>query len=148
MKIAEYVDNVRLFLQDMVGYNDLTGGKVETDDSVISLAVNMELSNYNNSDPVLSAYTLENFPAPYELIKGATGRALMSASFRKNRNNLPYNDGGVSVSKDAQGPVYERSALILLQEWKEFITRHKAQRNRDSFTGFYSPLDDSPYYDL
>jgi len=140
MNRASYVSNIRTLLQDQEIYNELLGGKEELTDSEITLALMMELEYYNNVPPALDQYELEDFPAPYQLINGAAGRSLLSVCNRHDRNRLEYNDGGVSVRVNDKADRYRPMAAAMLQEWREFVLRHKVSRNMAGFTDTYSPM--------
>jgi hypothetical protein len=149
MTSAQFIEKIRSYLQDTAGYNELLDDEEELSDSEIELSLNIELDYFNNIPPMSVTSTTEDFPAPYMLILGAAGRAILSASVRHDRNRLEFNDGGVSVRVNDKSQPYKIVADGLLREWREFVLKYKTAANLAAFDDVYFPMGSaSSYYDL
>jgi len=99
----------RKFLRDTAKQNELRGVD-ESDDTIFKLAINMSISDWNTTPPLLAAVGLEDFPAFDWLIISTAMFVLQSAGVLQYRNELQYSDAGVSVNPWSKGPVYFQTA--------------------------------------
>lgn len=97
---AAFVALVRMMLRDHPQLNRLTTGR-ETSDGEIRAATAMTISIYNSIPPIFSAETrFSNFPSVAWLLIGTVGFILNSSNILRNRNNLQYSDGGITVDTE------------------------------------------------
>ena len=99
------IDMARKFLRDTPKLNELRGIE-ETDESVFKLAINMAISDWNSTPPLLAPVGLEDFPSFDWLIISTAMFVLMSAGVLQYRNELQYTDQGITVNPWSKGPAY------------------------------------------
>lgn len=99
------IDATRKFLRDTPKLNELKGIE-ETDDDVYKLAINMAISDWNSTPPLLTHVGLVDFPSFDWLIIATAMFVLQSAGVLQYRNELPFNDAGTTVSPWSKGPQY------------------------------------------
>ncbi len=99
------IDMARKFLRDTPKLNELRGIE-ETDESVFKLAINMSISDWNSTPPLLAPVGLEDFPSFDWLIISTGLFVLMSAGVLQYRNELQYSDQGITVNPWSKGPAY------------------------------------------
>lgn len=99
------INMIRKFLRDKPKLNELIR-KVENDDEDIIMAIQLAISDWNTTPPFLEPVKLENFPSLDWLILASSMYILESAGVLNYRNELPYNDGGITVSRWSKGPNY------------------------------------------
>lgn len=116
------IDVVRKFLRDNPKLNELRG-VMESDDDDIRLAINMAISDWNMTPPLLAPVGLNNFPIPNWLILATVVFVLQSAGILQYRNELPYNDSGISVNPWSKGPNYFKTAM----QWAQFVEQQKRE---------------------
>ena len=103
MQIEDYRTGVRLYLRDMAELNRLLHFEEENANEYIDLYINMALGFMNSIPPQVVMYNIATFPYPALLIHQSAIEALTSNSILQARNELTYNNGGVSVKvADAQ----------------------------------------------
>ena len=112
--INTVVNYVRLFLRDQPKLNKLTKMK-ENDDDEIRLAVHMAISDWNGTPPLLNPVGIEDFPLFDWLIVASAMFVLQSSGVLQHRNDLPFNDNGVSVNPWSKGPAYVNLAGMWAQ---------------------------------
>lgn len=99
------VDLIRRFLRDQPKFNKLI--KInETDDDEIKLAINMAISDWNSTPPLLTPVGLDNFPVFDWLIVASSMFILQSAGVLNYRNEMPVQDGGIVINPWGRGPNY------------------------------------------
>ena len=108
--LKEYRDVLRAFIKDNADLNRLLKFKQENEDSLLELYVNLALGFLNSIPPFIGPFTFANFPIPNLIIHQATIECLISNSIVQARNELTYNNGGITI-KIADGSRY----LNLLQ---------------------------------
>lgn len=99
-----FIAAVRAILLDHPQLNRLTAGR-ETSDGMIAMAANMAISMFNTMPPVFAnPYSFTNFPSVAWLTIGTIGWVLSSSAILRHRNQLSYQDGGITVdTENAQG---------------------------------------------
>jgi hypothetical protein len=129
---------LRLFLLDNEEFNRLLRRK-ETDDDRLGLALDLVLSDWNSTTPVITHVTYSNFPSLYLLILGGVAQCLRMQSLYQTRNALNYQAGGSSFSRSDKGPSYFSMAQNLLAEFEMKKLNMKIQSNVASgYGGFAS----------
>ena len=98
----EYRDNLRNFIKDHEELNRLLSFKVENLDSYLDLYLDMAVSFLNSMPPFVYTVSVDdpNFPFFSLIIHQATIEALISNSIVAARNDLTYNNGGITVKID------------------------------------------------
>lgn len=94
---AAYRDSFRNFLKDFEALNRLLEFKQESTDAWLDLYLNMAFGFLNSIPPYIGPFTWENFPIPNLLIHQASIECLVSNSIVQARNDITYNNGGVTV---------------------------------------------------
>ena len=114
------IEIIRRFLRDTPKLNELKG-KIESDDDDIKLAINMAISDWNNTPPLIAPVGLDNFPCPNWLIMASAMFILESAGVLQYRNELAYSDSGVTVNPWSKGPAYFNTAGM----WSKMVENQK-----------------------
>ena len=129
-------EELRNFIRDKAELNTLIGVQ-ETSDALLSVAIDDALDDWNNTPPIITRYTINNFPIKSLLKTGATIFVLRSAGIGKSRNHLTYNDGGISIEKDEKTGLYQSWIDRFEQLWEKRKSDYKMQLNlRACWGGF------------
>ena len=141
-------DALRRFINDLPQTNTLLAG-TELGDAVLDICIEMALSDFNNSAPVLQPYFIENFPMINVLMWGCVIQVLVSAGIMNARNELPYSAGGVSVNISAKSAPYQSWIQNLLVKYEKDKMDLKVFLNvQQAWGGIaseYSALGNAPY---
>lgn len=133
-----FVALVRTILRDHPQLNRLTKGR-ETSDGEIKIAMHMAISMYDSTPPVFvgGASTFTTFPSVGWLVIGTIGWVLNSSWILRQRNNLIYSDGGVSVDSEN---VASWGGIVQLWwgNYLSWIPQYKVAKNLNDAFG-YSP---------
>jgi hypothetical protein len=105
--IDDYRGWLRAFLKDHADKNRLLEFTEENTDDEIDLYLNMALGFLNFIPPFIQTYSYADFPIPTLVIHQATIECLISNGICHARNELTYNNGGVSL-KISDGDRYLR----------------------------------------
>ena len=142
MTILEYRDSLRAYIKDHETLNRLLKFVEENTEDELDLYIYMALGFLNYIPPYLGNTTINNFPMPPLIIHQATIECLISNSIVFARNDLTYNNGGVTV-KISDGDRYLR---ILQQLYRQtdmeikMYTQLKISMNISAaWGGVYSP---------
>lgn len=119
---------VRTFLRDTAKQNELRGID-ETDDKIIKLCINMAISDWNTTPPLLSPVGLEDFPKFDWLIVCTAMFVLQSAGVLQYRNELPFTDAGTTVNVWSKGPAYFNTAGFWAQQCEKQKVAYKVALN-------------------
>ena len=132
MDIKLYRDGLRDFLKDFSEINRLLNFNEENSDSQLDLYLNMALGFLSNVPPPSESYTdVSAFPIPSLLIHAAVEQCLLSNSIRQARNELTYNNGGISV-KVPDGSRYLQMLTAMSQQMNrelQMLTQRKVYLN-------------------
>jgi hypothetical protein len=133
--LYEFVREVRMYLRDFAELNRLITGE-ESSDRMIAWAVMDALDDINNSPPLISKYTVENFPNRSLLLRGAVISLLESVGIMQTRNQLNFSDGGIQVSVSDKAPMIMQWLNFLKSSYEDKKTRWKIAVNiQQAFTG-------------
>jgi len=110
LTITEYNTALRTFIKDFDFLNRLLKFKFENTSGELDLYLNMALSFLNAVPPYIGPFTFSTFPIPNLIIHQGTIECLTSNGIVAARNELTYNNGGITV-KVSDGSRY----LNLLQ---------------------------------
>lgn len=116
------VDLVRRFIRDQPKLNALIQ-KHESDEDEIKLAINMAISDWNSTPPLLPPVGLDNFPVFDWLIVASAMFVLQSAGVLQYRNEMPFNDSGITVNPWSKGPAYTNLAGM----WANMVETKKRE---------------------
>jgi len=112
MTLDGYREALRAFIKDHEGLNRLLKFVEENTNDELDLYINSALGFLSYIPPFLGNFTIDQFPMPILLIHQATIECLISNSIVQARNDLTYNNGGVTV-KAADGERYLRILQLL-----------------------------------
>lgn len=97
MDAKQYRDGLRTFLKDFQEFNRLLKFEEESSDDKLDLYLNMALGFLNGIPPNVATWGMADFPMPSLLIHQSAIEALISNTILQSRNELTYNNGGISV---------------------------------------------------
>jgi len=142
MTLVEYNTALRNFIKDKELLNRLLKFVIENEEEDLDLYINMALGFLQYIPPFLGNPTIEEFPMPALLIHQATIECLISNSIVQARNDLTYNNGGVTA-KVSDGERYLRLLQQLYRMADLEIAAYKqlkiAQNIAAGYGGVYSP---------
>lgn len=114
----------------------------ETDDDRLGFALDLVLSDWNSTTPVITHVNYSNFPSLYLLIMGGVVQCLRMQSMYQTRNALNYQAGGSSFSRSDKGPAYFGMAQNIAAEYEMKKLNMKIQGNvANGYGGFASEYD-------
>jgi hypothetical protein len=119
---------VRRYIRDQAPLNTLLAG-YETDDEGLDIAIELALSDFNTTAPVITNYTLKSFPSFIILLYGTVIQVLQSAGILQARNELDYSAGGVTVQISNKSGLYASWVDRLLSQYEVKKTNLKVQIN-------------------
>lgn len=108
---------LRLFLLDTPALNRLIL-KEESDDEILTFAIEMAISDWNSSAPILPPVNIGNFGSLYLLLHGAAIQVLKSQGLLQARNQLQYSAGGSSFSRHDKSPMYQSWMINFANEYE------------------------------
>jgi hypothetical protein len=115
LTLRDYRYTLRMYLKDFDQNNRLLNFTTENEIEYLDTYIYMALSFFNLIPPLINAETLGTFPIPNLIIHQATVECLLSNSIVFSRNDLTYNNGGVTLKvSDAN-----RYAMALQQLYRE-----------------------------
>lgn len=97
---------LRMFLQDTPAMNKLIVGE-ELTDQELGFAIDMCVSDWNSTAPLIRPVSVSKFPSLYLLMHGSACQALKMAGIRMSRNELNYQSGGSSFMRWNKTPQYQ-----------------------------------------
>ena len=129
---------LRLFLMDTEQLNRLLRRK-EIDDERLELALQLTISDWNTTTPMLYPVSIGNFPSLYLLIQGGAIQCLKMAGLYQSRNELSYNSGGTSVVRSNKTGLYQSWLQNMASEYEAKKINLKMQQNvANGYGGFNS----------
>jgi len=114
---AKALKYLRMFLQDTPELNRLIR-TYELTDEMLRFAIDMCISDWNSTPPVITARNLENFPSLYLLMHGSAIQALKMAGVRQSRNELNYQSGGSSFIRSNKTSLYQSWISLFLNDYE------------------------------
>lgn len=142
LTLEEYRTSLRAFIKDHAAKNRLLEFVEENTDDELDLYINMALGFLNSIPPLIGSFTYGTFPIPSLVIHQATVECLISNGICNSRNELTYNNGGITV-KVSNGDKYLRHLQWLTrltdQEIKSLLNIKIALNIDGGFGGVYSP---------
>ena len=140
---TEYRDSLRNFIKDFEALNRLVEFKQESTDNLLDLYLNMAIGFLNSVPPYIGPFTWDNFPIPNLIIHQASIECLISNSIVQARNDLTYNNGGITV-KIADGQRYMNALQILYRAADQEINSLKRIKIAINIQSGYGGVS-SPY---
>ena len=119
---------LRLFLHDTPELNRLIRRK-ESEEVFLDFAIDMAISDWNATTPLLRPVTIDNFPSLSMLMHGATIQVLISQGIVQARNELSYNAGGSSFVRSNKSNYYMQWAINLQNQYELKKRNIKIQQN-------------------
>lgn len=113
-------------------YNFLEGGKPSFTEEQLDYALEKSVMTYNEWMPFTS-YSVDTFPYPLHLVQGAVLAALEMLGLYELKNQMPFNDSGLSVDIFNKAPAFAQWIMRLEQKWY--------QKTRE-FKGCILPMSD------
>lgn len=137
----EIVGNVRKYLADYIGVNELVEGQ-EWSDEWIAKNIVAIVADFNFSSPVIdtkmSVIGLYNAAAadlkPW-VEEATVGRLLKFGAIRLARNAMPYTAGSISFDPNSVWRQYKEMGEMLLMEWQQRRDKKKIALNTDGAWG-------------
>ena len=113
-------DDLRGYLRDSSGMNNLLKDGTESSDTDLDRAIRFGLMAFNTITPFTS-YQLSTFPddAYYFLINEAAIQVLTSVGFLESRNRLNYSNGGLTVADHDKAGPYQSWIQVLRQFFQQ-----------------------------
>lgn len=112
---------LRLFLNDTPELNRLIR-QHESSDEKLDLCIDLVVSDYNTTSPLIGEVRVVNFPSLYLMMYGGAIHALRSAGLLQSRNELAYSSGGVSVR------IFDKTQYY--QSWiQQFIADYERKKS-------------------
>lgn len=125
---------LRLFLQDTPALNLLKGAYESTEDD-IDFAIQMAISDWNFTAPLLRPVTIENFPNLWALMHGSAVQVLKSQGLLQTRNKLNYTTAGSNFTRFDKGGDYQAWMINFAQELAVKTRNFKIAQNIASAYG-------------
>jgi hypothetical protein len=124
--MAITVDDVRHYMLDFPAYNKLYDHtQVFTDDD-INRALNWSVEGFNSEPPMhIRITSIADIPSNNLILMGAVIWLLRSLVIKMQRNQLDYNDGGVSVSDQNNHQYIQQFLGPYVAEYKDLLSRTK-----------------------
>lgn len=107
----------------------------EIDDRRLDLAIQLTISDWNTTTPILASVGVDNFPSLYLLIHGAAIQCLKMAGMYQSRNELTYNSGGSSFIRSNKTAYYQSWIQNFSSEYETKKLNMKIQQNVTSAYG-------------
>ena len=128
-KLLDTIVLVRAKMRDYPELNRLIEGH-ETSDREIAFAIMEAIDDFNTTPPLITPYTIEEFPSMSLLIRGSIIMVLESVGLLQTRNHMQYSDGqGVSVSVSDKGPQLANWINMFAQNYEQKKFRLKQAIN-------------------
>ena len=131
------------YIKDKSELNRLLQFTTENTSDELDLYINMALSFSNSVPPMIASFTLDTFPIPSYILHQAAIEGLISNGILQARNELTYNNGGITV-KISDGDRYTRFYQILLRWTDMELANLKSIKIAININGGYGGVY-SPY---
>jgi len=139
---TEYVESLRAFIKDSGTQNILLRYAQENTDTELTMYVQMAMSFLNSIPPFVTSFVYTTFPVPNLLVHQATIECLISNGILHARNELSYNNGGITV-KIWDSERYLKFIQVLVRmtdlEISNFTKMKVAININSGWGGVYSP---------
>lgn len=119
---------LRLFLRDTPELNRLILD-YESDEELLTFAIEMAISDWNSTTPVLGSTNIGNYPSLYLLMHGSVIQILKTQGLYQARNELNYSAGGSSFIRSNKSNYYLTWMTTFANEYAIKVRNLKIQRN-------------------
>lgn len=133
------ITRVRNRLLDVDPELNLLEGKLEFENPRIEAALIESLHRSNDTSPE-EYFALYDYPRKTILVQGAFAQLLEARSLLHLRNQINYNDAGMSVGIEDKHQYYQQVAAMAQQEFQRMVADYKKTVIPDMF-GIESPYD-------
>ena len=123
----QFVEEVRGYIRDFPELNRIIRG-AESSNRMMKYCIVLALDEWNTTPPLCST-SLANFPSRSILLHLTICHLLTSVGILKDRNRMPYSDGGFSVDTETQGESYQRWIQLLRSQVNPRIMQLKIALN-------------------
>lgn len=120
-EMEQLIQAVRVYMRDHAKLNRLVEG-VESSDDQIAFAIVQALDDWNTTRPLIGTVTLNTHPSIQLLLKAATINLLDGIIALKERNYLPFQDGG-GVAGTSSGNVQ-----LLMNTRAQMFTEYESKK--------------------
>jgi hypothetical protein len=127
-RMEKAVKYLRLFMMDTPELNRLIL-KYESNDEMLRFAIEMAISDWNATSPLIGSKTIGNYPSLYLLMHGAAIQLLKSQGLRQARNELNYSAGGSSFVRSNKSNYYMSWMVNFANEYETKKRNIKIQQN-------------------
>lgn len=119
---------LRLFMLDTPALNRLIR-KEESNTELFDFAIEMAISDWNSTTPVLGYTSIANYPSLYLLMHAAAVQLLKSQGIYQARNELNYSAGGSSFLRSNKSNYYMQWMINFANEYETKKRNLKIQSN-------------------
>jgi len=112
------IERVRMRIRDYAELNKLLDYNIESSNVFIKECIYTALEDFNVSPPLLTSFSILDFPNKTLLITGAIKYLLQGIGILTSRNALMYSDGGINVNLEKTAE-YQNWLAIFSNEWEE-----------------------------
>jgi hypothetical protein len=119
---------LRLFMRDTAQLNRLIR-KEESDDIMFQFAIDMAISDWNSTNPIIAPVSIGNYPSLYLLLHGGAIQLLKSQGLLQSRNELTYTSGGSSLIRSNKTQYYQSWLMNFGNEYSTKVRNMKLQMN-------------------
>jgi hypothetical protein len=142
LTLDDYRTALRSYIKDRTDANRILKFVQENTNDELDMYINMALGFLNGIPPLVGEYSFDSFPIPSLLLHQATIECLISNGIVYSRNDLTYNNGGVTV-RISDGDRYLRQLQMLYRvtdsEISSLVKLKIALNIYGGFGGTYSP---------
>jgi hypothetical protein len=119
---------LRLFMADTAALNRLIR-KQESDNELFDFAIEMAISDWNTTTPVLGHTSINSYPSLFLLMHGAAIQILKTQGLYQARNELNYSAGGSSFVRANKSNYYMQWMTNFANEYEGKKRALKIQMN-------------------
>lgn len=119
---------LRLFMRDTPQLNRLIRQE-ESDSELFDFAIEMTISDWNTTTPVMGYVDICNYPSLFLLLHGSAIQLLKSQGLYQARNELNYSAGGSSFVRSNKTNYYMQWMINFANEYETKKRNLKIQQN-------------------
>lgn len=135
-------DFVRTFIRDSIEYNKLLDDIQFTDERIVQ-SRQLAISMFNVITPI-SSYDVSNFPNQHLLLMGTLYHLFIGEAAAAARNELTYQDGGLTVTLEERYQYYMQLAGTYKDSFQSMSQQVKVQMNLED--GYGQVQSDYAYF--
>ncbi len=121
---------LRLFMLDTPAINRLIRQE-ESDAELMTFAIEMAISDWNSTTPVMGCVDIGNYPSLYLLMHGAAIQLLKTQGLVQARNELQYQAGGSSFMRSNKTNYYQSWMVNFANDYEVKKRNLKLSQNID-----------------